>query len=162
MYLMLLWAALAAPTFDRPLPIRARPVLVADDPTKVAEHLQKARSALDAGALEAARLEYVIAVAIERDAGRLPATAATGLAQVLFAMNRLGDAASVLDQLAFDAAQAGKFDVEATALADAVWLHVKSGNANAARVDGNRLLELMRSRRLTPAVQFDLASRYRW
>jgi thioredoxin-like negative regulator of GroEL len=135
------------------------PVVV--EPTRSAEHLAKARRALDQGELQEARREFVIASALDRDEGKLPAEAAFGLAQVLYSQFDEKGAAKVLDQLAEEAAVKGDANTEARALVDAVWLNVNTRQVNRARINAERLRELMQSAALSAETRAFVTSRVR-
>jgi hypothetical protein len=106
------------------------------------DHLESARKALAVGAFDDARREFAAAVAVDREAGRLPVESSTGLAYTLFAQQYDREAAYVLTRLAQDAANAGNAEVEAKALIDVVWLNVQNGQRAEARANGLRLREL--------------------
>lgn len=125
----------------------------APDIVTVKDHLDSARRALAVGAFDVARREYVIAVALDRDAGRVPTEAAIGLAHCLFSQTFNREAAMVLNQLAGDAAKAGDVESEARALADAVWLNTDSRQYRQAREDAIRLRVLSRDKRLTDGTR---------
>lgn len=113
------------------------------------EYLARARKAFDAGDLGVARREFVIAAALERDAGRLPVAASFGLSRVLFAQSNNKEAAQVLSELARDAAAKGDDNTEARALADAIWLNRESNQRADVRNEAARLLTLMRGTSLS-------------
>jgi thioredoxin-like negative regulator of GroEL len=131
------------------------------EPARSAEHIAKARRALDQGELQEARREYVIASALDRDEGKLPTEAVFGLAQVLYSQFDEKGAAKVLDQLADEAAAKGDVDTEARALADATWLNVNTQQIARARIDAERLRELMQGAHLSPETRAFLAKRVR-
>jgi tetratricopeptide (TPR) repeat protein len=123
------------------------------------EHMRKARQALDAGDLDLARREFVIAAALERDAGRVPADATFGLAHVLYAQSCDREAAIVLNKLAEEASRAGDANTEARALADAVWLNATGKQFAQARADASRLRKLLRSDALTEDTRRHIIAR---
>jgi hypothetical protein len=125
----------------------SRPVAVRV--TDASAHLDSARRALAAGEFDVARRAFVIAAALERDAGRLPIEAAFGLAHVLYSQSYNREAAFTLDRLAQDAAKAGDAETEAKALMDATWLHVDAGQRASARACGERLRALLKEGRLS-------------
>lgn len=137
----------------------ATPAVV--EPTRSAEHIAKARRALDQGELQEARREYVIASALDRDEGKLPAEATFGLAQVLYSQFDEKGAAKVLDQLADEAANKGDADTEARALVDAVWLNVGTKQINRARLDAERLRELMQGSAISAETRAYITTRVR-
>ncbi|MBY0488290.1 MAG: hypothetical protein K2R93_00500 [Gemmatimonadaceae bacterium] len=134
---------------------------VVAEPTRSAEHIAKARRALVQGELQEARREYVIASALDRDEGKLPAEAAFGLAQVLFSQFDEKGAAKVLDQLADEASAKGDADTEARALTDAVWLNLNTHQTARARVDAERLRELLKGERLSTETRAYITARIR-
>lgn len=144
----------------RPLPIS--PVTVSLTASRADnEHLVRARQALDSGAYDIARREFVIAAALDRDAGLLPVDASFGLANVLFAQGYEREAALVLDQLADEALNRDEVDVAARALNDATWLHLQARRPAEARADGQRLASLLGDSRLSPAVRREVRARFR-
>lgn len=123
------------------------------------EHLLKARQALDSGDFDSARREYVLAAALDRDAGRLPVEATFGLVHVLYAQSYTRDAAIVLNKFAREASTAGDANAEARALADAIWLNNQSKQFTQARADASRLRTLLKSNALTPETRRHVESR---
>jgi hypothetical protein len=137
------------------------PTPVVAEPARSAEHIAKARKALDNGELPEARREFVIASALDRDEGRLPIESSFGLAQVLYSQFDEKGAARVLDALADEASARNDVDTEARALTDAVWLNVNTKQLGRARQDAERLKALMADSRLSPAARAYVASRVR-
>ncbi len=107
-------------------------------------HLQNARAALEQGNVALARREYQFAQVVDRDAGVIPVEASNGLAGLLYAHAQPREAAEVLQQLANEAARAGKIDVEASALVHATWLRIECGDRIAAKEGVRRLHEIAR------------------
>jgi hypothetical protein len=145
-----LQVATPAPARLAPTPVAV--VAAATAPTTdvpADEYLARARKAFDQGDFTVARREFVIAAALERDAGRLPVVASFGLSRVLFAQSNNKEAAQVLSELARDAAAKGDDNVEARALADAIWLNRESSQRVDVRIEATRLLTLMRGHTLT-------------
>lgn len=151
-------AAAPAPTAAARLSNAASAVV---EPTRSAEHIAKARRALDQGELQEARREYVIASALDRDEGKLPSEATFGLAQVLYSQFDEKGAAKVLNQLAEEAAAKGDVNTEARALVDAMWLNVNTKQVNRARQDAERLRELLQTAPLSADVRAYIATRVR-
>jgi len=131
-----------------------------DDRSAAAEHLASAQRAVSVGAYDVARREFVMAAALDRDAGYLPLAASLGLARVLYSQSYGREAAQVLDRLAVEAAQKGDADVEARALVDAIWLNVDAGQRNQARSDALRLQMLLKDRQLSAATIKIVKERY--
>lgn len=123
------------------------------------EHIARARLALANGEFDVARREFVTAVAIDRDEGKLAAEASFGLAHVLYAQSYNREAAVVLERLATDASTAGDVDVEAKALLDAMWLNVDARQRLQARADASRLRMLLKDNRLSSATRKLVTSR---
>ncbi len=117
------------------------------------DHLDSARRALADGAWDIARREFVIAAALDRDAGRVPVDAAFGLAHCLYSQSYNREAALVMNKLADEAAQTGDVETEARALADAVWLNADSGQWGKARQDALRLRNISTDSRITPETR---------
>ncbi len=134
---------------------------VSPDVTTAADHIAAARQAQLVGDFDLARREFVIAAALDRDAGKLPVDATIGLANVLYARSFNREAAMALDRLAAEAAERGASDVEARALMDAIWLNIDAGNRAQARLDGLRLQELIKERALSSATMKLVNERYR-
>ncbi len=147
----------AARTTDR---VPAVAVAVAE-PARSAEHIAKARRAMDQGELLEARREFVIASALDRDEGKLPAEASFGLAQVLYSQFDEKGAAKVLDQLADEASLKNDANTEARALTDAVWLNVQTGQVNRARIGAERLKDLLGGSNLSAETRKYVSSRVR-
>lgn len=137
------------------------PVPAVAEPARSAEHIAKARRALDQGELLEARREFVIASALDRDEGKLPAEATFGLAQVLYSQFDEKGAAKVLDQLADEASLKNDANTEARALTDAVWLNVQTGQVNRARIGAERLKDLLDGSSLSAETRKYVASRVR-
>ena len=125
-----------------------RTAVVAEPIATSPEHIARARLALANGEFDIARREFVIAVAIDRDEGKLATEASFGLAYVLYAQSYNREAASVLERLAADASTAGDVDTEAKALLDAMWLNIDAKQRSQARADASRLRELLKDHRL--------------
>lgn len=161
--LTLVIAAITAVHSAAALPVArvTDPIAIAAEPARSAEHIAKARKALEMGEVAEARREFVIANALERDEGRLPIESSFGLAQVLFSQFDEKAAAQVLDALADEAAARNDVDTEARALTDAVWLNVTTKQVNRARQDAERLRELLAGRALSPSVREYVQSRVR-
>lgn len=109
------------------------------DVLTVKDHLDSARRALNDGAFDVARREFVIAAALDRDAGNVPVDASFGLAHCLYSQSYNREAALVMNKLADEAAIAGDVETEARALSDAVWLNVDAKQYGRARLDAIRL-----------------------
>ncbi|MFN8715557.1 MAG: hypothetical protein ACK5XT_13595 [Gemmatimonas sp.] len=103
------------------------------------EPMRQARQALDGGESDLVRREVLIAAALERHAGCVPAEATFGLAHVLSSPSDNRDAAIVLNTLAEAASRAGDANTEARALADAMWRNAQATARIPARVDVPRL-----------------------
>lgn len=117
------------------------------------DHLDSARRALADGAWDIARREFVIAAALDRDAGRVPVDAAFGLAHCLYSQSYNREAALVMNKLAEEAAATGDVETEARALADAVWLNADSGQWGKARQDALRLRTISTDSRISPETR---------
>ncbi len=118
-------------------------------PLTTDEHMALARRALDAGDYTTARRAFKVAALLEREEGRVPAAAVFGLVSVLNVQGALTEAVQELDHLAGDAARAGNDEVEARALADAIWIKMETRGRMAARNDAVRLRELLRGNTLS-------------
>ena len=143
------------------VPVRPAPVVSVaptDDPST---HIDNARRALANGEFDVARREFVIAAALDRDAGRLPVEASFGLAHVLYSQSYNREAATTLDRLAAEAARIGDMDTEARALLDAVWLHLDAGQRAAARSNATRLRAIVDDERLSEETRKLVKSRLR-
>jgi hypothetical protein len=138
----------------------AAAVRTVDDIT-AADHLQSARRALTLGDFDAARREFVIAAALDRDEGKLPVDATLGLVNVLYARSQIREAAAVMDRLATEASERGDADAEARALMDAIWLNIDAGQREQARIDGVRLQRLIKDKSLSTAMLKQVKERYR-
>ena len=136
-------------------------VAVAPDRADAIEHIANARRAASLGQFDVARREYVIAVAIDRDAGLLPAEATHGLVQVLYAQSYNREAARALGVLASEAEMKGATDVEARALLDAIWLNLDAGQRNVARSQAQRLQLLLKDRHLSAETVALVRTRYK-
>lgn len=153
--LVLVLSALTALQVATPVPasLTAAPVaVVAPAPATPApsdEYLARARKAFDAGDFGAARRDYVIAAALDRDEGRLPVLASFGLSRVLFAQFNSKEAAHVLWALARDANEKGDDNTEARALAEGIWLSRESNPRVDVRNEATRLMTLMRGNTLS-------------
>lgn len=126
---------------------------LADEP----DYLARAIAAQAAGDLEGARREYVVATALDRDAGKMPTQAAYGLALVLSEQGKYREAAAALEALANDAAVQKDEDVEARALLDALYLNGRAHLAPQARDNAERLNLLKRSMTLSPELKKRIA-----
>ncbi len=142
-------------------PSVASVVAVVPDRTDAIEHIANARKAASLGQFDVARREYVIAVALDRDAGLLPADATHGLVQVLYAQSYNREAALALGVLASEAEMKGAADVEARALLDAIWLNVDAGQRNVARAQAKRMQWLLTNGRLSAETLSLVRSRYK-
>ncbi len=125
------------------------------------EHMFKARKALETGDFDLARREFVIAAALERDAGRLPKDAVFGLAHTLYSLSYTREAAMVMNKLAEEASEAGDTETEAMALADALWLNAEAGQRTQARADGSRLRYLLKTAQLSASTREYVRARAR-
>ncbi|MES2525371.1 MAG: hypothetical protein V4617_21955 [Gemmatimonadota bacterium] len=124
--------------------------------------LENARRLLTEGAYDEARREFLIAIVLERDAGRVPTEASLGLAHTLFGQNRARDAATVLEELASDAWRKGQPDCEARALMDLVWLNARAGRNTDVRADIGRLRTLMNHPDVKESTRKDINARIRF
>lgn len=115
-----------------------------EPPRAADEHLQTARRAMTNGDFDIARREFQAAAALDRDAGKLPVEAMTGLADALYAQAYNVEAAITMLRLADAAALVGDVDTEAVALADAIWLNADAGQRLLARKQTERLRALMK------------------
>lgn len=152
-------ASPGAPAATR-LPFARAAIEVAHTPVDE-EHLLKARVAMLAGQLDLARREFIIAAALDRDAGRIPMEATFGLARVLYGQNREAEAARLLDELATEALQQQNVDCAALALNDALWLHLRANRRADALADGLRLTDVLNDTRLSDTVRREVRSRFR-
>jgi hypothetical protein len=118
-------------------------------PLTTDEHMALARRALDAGDYTTARRAYKVAALLEREDGRVPAAAVFGLVNVLNVQGALGEAVEELERLASDAARAANDEIEARALADAIWIKMETRGRMAARNDAVRLRELLKGNTLS-------------
>lgn len=157
--LMALHTTIATPATDPAtlLPIRAA-VKTAASLTVDPDYLARAMAAQAAGDLDAARREYVVAVALERDAGRLPTQAAYGLALVLNEQGKYREGARILEELAADASAKHDDETEARALLDALYLNSRAHRPWQARDNAERLATLAKGRTLSPSLQRRIAS----
>ncbi len=135
-------------------------VMTPASPT-AADYLESARRALSNGQFDVARREFVIAAALERDAGRLPTEAVFGLVNALYVRSFNREAAVTLDKFADEASAAGDYNVEARALVDAIWLNLDARQKNQARNGAIRLKQLIQDRVLSDASLKLIRSRYR-
>lgn len=148
-------AAVQSVTTDIPSPMPvppARAAVTASAPSAPAlrapasdEYIARAKKALDMGDFTEARRQFVMAVALDRDEGRLPVASTFGLAHVLYAQSYNREAAVVLERLANDAQLKGDADTEARALLDAIWLHTDAKQYAPARHVARRLKELLKA-----------------
>ncbi len=124
------------------------------DQTRTAdEHLDAARRAMKHGDFDIARREFRASAASSRAAGTLPLEAVLGLAEALYAQSYTREAATTLEALATEASLRGDNNVEALALADALWLNAEAGQRTTVRKQRTRLRNLMKDAVLTPDVQ---------
>jgi hypothetical protein len=114
-----------------------------------AEHLARAKRAMLDGQFELARREFLAAATLERESGRVPVEAVTGLAHALYSQSYNVEAALEMERLAAEAAANGNANAEAMALADAIWLNADAGQRLAARKQASRLKKLMRDSAIT-------------
>ncbi len=126
---------------------------LADEP----DYLARAIAAQAAGDLEGARREYIVATALDRDAGRMPTQATYGLALILSEQGKYRDAAAALEALADDAAIQKDDEIEARALLDALYLNSRAHRAPQARDNAERLSLLKRSMKLSPDLKKRIA-----
>jgi hypothetical protein len=152
-------AAPGAPAVTR-LPFARAAIEVAHAPADE-EHLLKARVAMLAGQLDLARREFIIAAALDRDAGRVPTEATFGLARVLYGQNREAEAARLLDELATEALRQQDVDCAALALNDALWLHLRANRRADALADGLRLTDVLNDTRLSDTVRREVRGRFK-
>jgi Tfp pilus assembly protein PilF len=120
--------------------------------------LRRALAAQAVGDMETARREYVVAAALDRDAGALPTQASYGLALVLSEQGKYQAAARVMEQLAADAATLRDDDVEARALVDALFLNGRAHLVAQARDNADRLRELSKSPKLSTDTRKRIAA----
>ncbi len=135
-------------------PVTARTPMVASTarvapPRADAEHLERAKRAMLDGQFELARREFLAAATLEREAGRVPVEAVTGLAHALYSQSYNVEAALAMERLAAEAAANGNSNAEALALADAIWLHADAGQRLAARKHASRLKKLLKDSTIT-------------
>ncbi len=124
------------------------------DQTRTADdHLDSARRAMKNGEFDLARRAFRASAAAARAAGKLPLEAVLGLAEALYAQSYNREAATTLEVLAAEASLRGDNNVEALALADALWLNAEAGQRTAVRKQRSRLRNLMKDAVLTPDVQ---------
>lgn len=114
-----------------------------------AEHLARAKKAMLDGQFELARREFTAAATLEREAGRVPVEAVTGLAHALYSQSYNVEAALAMERLAAEAAANRDANAEAIALADAIWLHADAGQRLTARKQASRLKKLMKDSTIT-------------
>lgn len=133
---------------------RSTPALLsAALPLTTDEHLALARKAQDAGDYATARRAYKVAALLDREDGRVPATAVFGLVSVLNVQGALTEAVDELERLAGDAARASNDEVEARALADAIWIKMETGGRMSARNNAVRLRTLLQGKTLSPETR---------
>lgn len=157
-------AAVQSVTTDIPAPVMVpavRPAVVTPAPkaTDSDEHVARAKKALDNGDFSEARREFVMAVALDRDEGRLPIESTFGLAHVLYAQSYNREAAVVLERLSLDAQVKGDHETEARALLDAMWLYQDAKQFAPARNAKQRLRDLLKEQDLTPATRKTVLAR---
>jgi len=117
------------------------------------DHLDSARRAMKSGEFDIARREFRSAAALARAAGKLPLESVLGLAEALYAQSYNREAATTLEALATEASLRGDNNVEALALAEALWLNTEAGQRTTVRKQRTRLRNLMKDAVLTPDVQ---------
>ncbi len=127
----------------------------------VADHLEAARRALIAGEFDVARREFVIAAALDRDAGNVPAEAVFGLANALYSSSHNREAAMTMTRLAEEAAAVRDDNTEARALVDAIWLNLDAGQRTLAKLGGARLTQLIKDNVLSDDTMRLINSRFR-
>lgn len=144
-------ALIATPAFAQTFSRAARPAatMAVSAPVTANERIDLAKRALEQGEFDMARRHFGEAIALDREAGLLPAEATFGLVHVLYAQSYNREAAFQLDRLATDAARMGNDNVEARALADAMWLKAEEGQLHQARADAYRLRALLKKGLLT-------------
>lgn len=135
-------------------PVTTRPSVVASTAKVTAaraepEHLARAKRAMLDGEFDLARREFLAAATLEREAGRIPVEAVTGLAHALYSQSYNVEAALEMERLAAEAAANGNANAEALALADAIWLHADAGKRLAARKHASRLKKLLKDSTIT-------------
>jgi len=129
------------------------PALTPTPPRAYAEHIEIARRAMLNGEFDIARREFAAAAEVDREAGRLPVEAVTGLAHALYSQSYNREAAIAMERLAKEAAARGDTNVEAIALADAIWLNTDAGQRITARKQADRLRKLMKDSAVTTATR---------
>lgn len=149
----------AAPMTSAPATVH--PIAIVAEPARSAEHIARARKALETGDLAEARREFVIATALDRDEGKLPVESSFGLAQVLFSQAQDTQAGRVLEQLADDAQHKGDLDTEAHARVDAIWLNLNAKDAKRARLNAERLQVIRGDARLSKETRTYIDKRVR-
>ncbi len=127
----------------------------------VADHLEAARRALAAGEFDVARREFVIAAALDRDAGNVPVEAMFGLANVLYSSSYNREAAITMTKLAEEAGAIRDYNTEARALVDAIWLNLDAGQRMQAKLGGARLTQLIKDKVLSDDTMRLINSRFR-
>lgn len=143
-----------SPSLTMQPPVKSRMPMVAStarvSATRAdAEHLARAKQAMLDGQFELARREFLAAATLEREAGRVPVEAVTGLAHALYSQAYNVEAALAMERLAAEAAANRDANAEAVALADAIWLHADAGQRLAARKQASRLKKLMKDSTIT-------------
>lgn len=154
--LLAMTAATAAPTTTLDpaarLPI-SRVAQAAAALSREPDAIARALAAQAMGDYDAARREYIVAIALDRDAGRLPTQASYGLALILNEQGQHAKAAKVMEQLAADAAHRQEDEIEARALIDARFLNGRARRVAEVRDNSLRLAELARSRKVSTATR---------
>lgn len=107
----------------------------------------------------AAAREYRQAADVARREKHLPSWTSWKLANAYYNDNNLLGAATVLDQLADEAALVGDLPVEALAIYNSAWLNSKAGRNSAAVARVVRLKGLLRSRYMPVATRDQLLGR---
>jgi tetratricopeptide (TPR) repeat protein len=117
------------------------------------EHIEKGRTALVAGDLATAEREFAKAIRMQRADGVLSVDASYGAAQVHMLQKRFREAADLLDQLAADANLLGDAETEARVLLDVVSIKVNGHRSAAARLDADRLKQLVSDVRVSDTTR---------
>ncbi len=125
------------------------PATTVTTPRAYADHMEVARRAMLNGEFDIARREFAAAAELERQAGRLPVEAVTGLAHALYSQSYNREAALAMERLAKEAAARGDSNAEAVALADAIWLNSDAGQRITARRQADRLRKIMKDSAIT-------------
>ncbi|HYW30027.1 MAG TPA: hypothetical protein VE869_00875 [Gemmatimonas sp.] len=145
-----------------PLPVGMDTDRVAAAREASTDPLENARRLVSEGAFDAARREFLVAIVLDRDAGRVPTEASLAFSHMLFAQSREREAATVLEGLAADAWRLRSPDCEARALMDLAWLNVRAGRNTDARADVLRLRELMRNPDVSVKTRSEINKRFRF